>query len=144
MPNSQETPLIICPYCDKDAVIADSAEVYGGRSYGMIWLCRPCNAYVGTHKNSARHAPLGRLANAELREWKKRAHAAFDPIWLADIETNRVSKSVARKSAYQWLTRSLGIEYRDCHIGMFDVDLCTATVAACRDRLESQTQRSDP
>ena len=31
-------------------------------------------AYVGVHKGTDK--PLGRLANAELRYWKKRAHAA--------------------------------------------------------------------
>jgi len=72
---------VICPYCGKNAVLTDSAVVYHGRSYGMIWLCRPCWAYVGTHKNSRKHAPLGRIANAELRDWKKKVHAAFDPLW---------------------------------------------------------------
>ena len=73
--------VVTCPYCQKPAVLEDSAVVYRWRSYGMIWRCAPCDAYVGTHKNSRQHAPLGRLANKELREWKKAAHRAFDPVW---------------------------------------------------------------
>lgn len=120
-----------CPYCGRPAELVDSAEVYGGRSYGMIWVCRPCDAYVGCHKNSPRYAPLGRLANAELREWKQRAHAVFDPLWQRKMQRDKCSKSAARSAGYQWLAGRLGIEVKDCHIGMFDVDICRRVVEAC-------------
>ena len=71
-----------CPYCGSAVELKDSAVVYHGRSYGPIYLCSrwpECDAYVGVHKGTER--PLGRLANAELREWKKRAHAAIDDLW---------------------------------------------------------------
>ena len=113
-----------CPYCGDDAVLTDSAEVYGGRSYGMIWICRPCNAYVGTHKNSPDHEPLGRLADAELREWKKMAHAEFDPLWKKD--------GLGRHQAYAWLAGMLDIDRDDCHIGMFDIGMCQKVVQLCR------------
>ena len=113
---------VICDYCEQETVFTDSAEVYGGRSYGMIYLCRPCKAYVGVHKNTNR--PLGRLANAELRRMKVSAHAAFDHIWKDGEYT--------RKQAYKWLASELGIDGKDCHIGMFDVDTCHKVVEACR------------
>lgn len=65
---------VICPYCGRSAEFVDSIAVYR-RSYGMIYLCRPCDAYVGVHGRS--DTPLGRLANAELRRWKIAAHDAF-------------------------------------------------------------------
>lgn len=65
-----------CDYCGRRAEYVDSKVIYG-KSYGMIYLCRNCMAYVGVHKGSDK--PLGRLANAQLRHWKKEAHAAFDP-----------------------------------------------------------------
>lgn len=37
---------VICPYCEKPAEFVDSSVIYG-RSYGMIYLCRKCGAYVG-------------------------------------------------------------------------------------------------
>ena len=61
----------ICPYCGKPTEYVDSSIIYG-RSYGMIYLCRDCRAYVGVHKGTDQ--ALGRLANAELREAKKEAH----------------------------------------------------------------------
>ena len=69
---------VYCDYCGRQAEYVDSKVVYG-KSYGMMYLCRNCMAYVGVHKGTDK--PLGRLANAELRYWKKRAHAVFDPLW---------------------------------------------------------------
>lgn len=114
----------ICPYCNCKSRLTDSAKVYG-RSYGMIYICWPCSAWVGVHENSG-NKPLGRLANAELREWKKKAHAAFDPRWR-----NEKPRSRARRDAYKWLAGKLGIDLNDCHIGEFDVDLCKRVVGVC-------------
>ena len=112
---------VVCPYCSGRAEYTDSAEVYRGRSYGMIWLCRPCFAYVGCHKGGDK--PLGRLANAELRAWKQKAHRAFDPMWKG--------KKTSRGQAYLWLAEKLQIDRADCHIGMFDVEACKRVVELC-------------
>lgn len=114
---------VLCPYCGKRAEYVDSAEVYRGRSYGMIYLCRPCDAYVGTHKGT--DVPLGRLANKELRRWKNRAHAAFDPLWQ--------SKRFTRRGAYRWLSEQLGIPREEAHIGMFDIDMCRRVLEVIND-----------
>lgn len=37
---------VICPYCGRVAKYVDSSVIYYGHSYGMAYLCRPCNAYV--------------------------------------------------------------------------------------------------
>jgi len=113
---------VMCPYCAKPAVLADSAEVYHGRSYGMIWICRPCGAYVGCHKNSKDHAPKGSLANAELRPLRIAAHAAFDPLWK--------SGDMKRKEAYAWLKAALDVDF-PIHIGESDVDMCHRIITAC-------------
>ena len=55
---------IACDYCQASAELVDSKVIYG-RSYGLMWLCRPCGAWVGTHEGTEK--PLGRLANADLR-----------------------------------------------------------------------------
>lgn len=121
---------VICPYCNSLARLVDSAAVYG-RSYGMIWDCRPCDACVGCHKNNKDNKPLGRLANKELRTWKMRAHAAFDPMWQRKMQKEQCSKTKARRSGYKWLAGELGIEVKNCHIGMFDVDMCRRVVEIC-------------
>lgn len=113
---------VICDYCGCQAELVDSSEVYG-TSYGDIYLCRNCGAYVGVHKGTDR--PLGRLANAELRYWKKAAHAAFDPIW----QYGRFKGH--RKQAYSWLAGKMGLPVDKTHIGMFDVDQCKKVIQIC-------------
>ena len=87
---------VYCDYCGRQAEYVDSKVIYG-KSYGMMYLCRNCMAYVGVHKGTDK--PLGRLANAELRYWKKRAHAVFDPLW------QRGRFRGHRNAAYGWPRR---------------------------------------
>lgn len=104
---------VICPYCGNDAEWVSNDEVYGkkyGDSY-MIYLCRPCNAYVGCHENTRK--PLGTMANKILRDLRQRAHAHFDPIWK--------SGRMSRKKAYELLSKKLG---REIHIGESDEETC--------------------
>lgn len=110
---------VFCDYCGRRAEYVDSKVVYG-KSYGMIYLCRSCMAYVGVHKGT--NKPLGRLANAELRHWKKRAHAAFDPVWQYGIFRHR------RNDAYAWLAQKMHLPVEQTHIGMFDVAQCRQVI----------------
>ena len=126
---------VICPYCNEPAAYVNSAAIYGGRDYGMVYLCSPCKAWVGVHDGTDK--PLGRLANAELREWKKKAHAAFDPLWIRKFEKRVKERGMdykvfyARGSGYKWLAQQLGITSKECHIGMFDVEMCKRVVDVC-------------
>lgn len=119
----------LCPYCEEQTVYCDSIAVYA-RSYGMIWFCFPCKAWVGVHKGT--NVGLGRLANAELRLAKMDAHALFDQLWQKKMKKENMSKNVARNLAYEWLARTMGIERDDCHIGMFDVAQCKKVVEICK------------
>lgn len=114
---------VFCPYCGQQAALTDSKEVYRVRSYGMIYICRDCKAYVGCHKGT--DIPLGRLADAKLRKAKMAAHKQFDPLWQSGRYT--------RTQAYTALARELGIEMSECHIGMFDDEQCRRVVGICMD-----------
>lgn len=105
-----------CPYCGSPAVFTDSAEIYNGKSYGMIYLCRPCRAFVGVHMGT--NIPKGPLANESLRNARKRAHAAFDRIWQEGI--------MSRNEAYRQAADALMIE--NLHIGGLDEDGCAAII----------------
>lgn len=104
-----------CPYCEKPAVWCENKAIYGknyGKSY-MCWFCKPCDAYVGCHKNSM--VPLGTMANKELRTWRIKAHAIFDPKWKG--KSNK-----ARTQAYKMLAQKLGV--KEIHIGESDIETC--------------------
>jgi ribosomal protein L32 len=118
----------VCPYCGGEPEFVDSKEVYS-RSYGMIYLCRPCSAWVGVHKGSRR--ALGRLANQELRTAKKRAHHYFDQLWQRAIQQRGLSKSKARNTAYAWLSREMDLPIEHTHIGMFTIEQCEEVVRLC-------------
>ena len=107
----------VCPYCGRRTVLADSSEIYG-RSYGPIYLCRPCRAYVGCHKGTT--MALGRLANEELRLAKNQAHQVFDRLWQENL--------VSRHEAYRILAEELAINPDYAHIGMLDVAQCREVV----------------
>lgn len=114
---------IHCDYCGEKATLVVGKAIYPHRPdlYGLnFYQCRPCDAYVGCHKGTT--DPLGRLANAELRAAKSRAHLAFDPLWK-----NKFFRS--RTRAYNWLAAQLKIEKSECHIGMFDAAMCRRVVA---------------
>lgn len=110
---------VYCDYCGRQAEYVDSTIVYG-RSYGNIYLCRPCMAYVGVHKGT--DIPLGRLANAELRYWKRQAHEAFDPLW------QRGRFKGYRNAAFGWLAGKMGLPVEKTHIGMFDIAQCKKSI----------------
>lgn len=110
---------MICPYCNKPAVLDNGWSIYGTTKYGKFWKCADCDAYVGCHGKSTK--PLGTLANAELREHRKKAHSSFDYLWKNDILPSR-------SEAYAWLAREMGIEKKDCHIGMFSIDQCKEVI----------------
>lgn len=110
---------VSCPYCGQQAEYVDSAVIYG-RSYGMVYLCRQCDAYVGVHKGTDQ--PLGRLANRELRRWRNRAHAMFDPLWQKGRFRRR------RNDAYAWLAEKMGLPKEETHIAMFDIPQCKQVI----------------
>lgn len=127
---------IRCPYCDNPAVLSTGADLFPHLpelSIKRYWVCGPCDARVGCHAKGASvpvpggrrqtsdgTLPLGRLANAELRQAKRAAHAAFDPIWR--------DGHMARTTAYASLARFLGVRLDECHIGEFDYWTCLEVV----------------
>jgi hypothetical protein len=84
------------------------------------------------HSKGARNVALGRLANAELRQWRIAAHQAFDPLWQAKMARERISRNQARTAGYRWLAGRIGINLDQCHIGAFDIDECKKVVELCR------------
>ena len=114
-----------CPYCQKKAELHMDSSIVYRKNYGPIYLCQCypfCDSYVGCHPDST--APLGRLANKQLRYWKKQAHKYFDVLWKED--------KMKRSDAYKWLSEKLDIPGKRTHIGMFDVKTCKTVVELCK------------
>lgn len=117
---------VLCDYCGTPAMFVDSKVIYG-KSYGMVYLCPNCNAYVGVHKGTDK--PLGRLADANLRKWKNAAHKAFDPLWQKGPFRGQ------RNAAYSWLAEQMKLPVEKTHIGMFDVEKCRKAISICNGKM---------
>lgn len=120
---------MICPYCNNQAVWTQNKAIYGrnyGRSY-MCYYCKPCNAYVGCHRNS--RTPLGTMANAELRDFRKKAHAVFDPLW-------KERRHKKRHQLYAEISRHFGYEI---HIAQSDIPQCKRIIDWCNKKKEALT-----
>jgi len=115
-----------CPYCNGKAHLKDSSRIYG-RSYGNVWMCEDyphCDSYVGVHKGTDK--PLGRMANARLRELKKMAHELFDPMWR--------NGPMKRWQAYSWLARKMDMTRKEAHIGEFDESQCERLIEILKEK----------
>ncbi len=106
--------------------------MYGGRSYGDMYICEnypQCDSYVGIHRGSAK--PLGVMANAEHRELKKECHARFDDFWKTG--------AMSRHKAYRKLQKIMGLPAKKAHIGMFSVEQCRELLAKLESNEELDT-----
>lgn len=111
----------ICPYCGCETKIVDEFFIYGKQYKNRNVICcvnfPKCDSYVGTHEDGS---PLGRLADKELRSWKKSAHKYFDAIWKEELKD--------RSELYKDMSLYLGIPSEYTHIGMFQKTTCRKVI----------------
>jgi hypothetical protein len=107
-----------CDYCQQPAEVSATAR-------GPIWLCIPFDAWVPIYINSNTAAPMGRLANAELREAKRQFNHAMRPI--IDM--------AGRRRAYEWLATAMGLSPHACDGHRFDLDQARKARQLCIDHL---------
>lgn len=115
--------MLKCPYCLGETALESSKKIYNGADYGPAYICEnwpECDSYVGVHSGTTK--PKGTLANAELRDLRKEVHALFDIPWK-NIK-GRKDRSRERSAQYRKLANELKIDFRDCHIGTFDIPTC--------------------
>lgn len=119
----------VCPYCGNTPKLVDSIEIYKTQSFGMVYLCKPCDAWVGVRKGTT--ISLGRLAKKDLRDKKKRAHIYFENLWKRKM-LNGFSRADALKSANFWLSQQMNIPLKHCHIGFMDDEQCDEMITLCK------------
>lgn len=91
--------------------------------YGRFWACPrypACKGRHGAHQSTG--LPLGTPTNEAGIQARKRAHAAFDPIWQRGV--------MGRKAAYRWLTQAMGAD-KHVHIGEMSIEECSRVVELC-------------
>lgn len=112
----------LCPYCNCHSILRPAVYIYPTRPDidKTMWVCKnypDCDAYVGTHAFGAwQNFPLGRLADRELRDLKKKCHILLDHKWKAH--------KVPRTDMYLWVQRIMGLSEPQAHIGELDSNQC--------------------
>jgi hypothetical protein len=99
---------IYCCECKKwvKAELITADKIYYNRpDLGAVymWQCPKCSSFVGTHKNSKKHSPLGSMCDARLRNARKKIHELLDPLWR-DLKCSR-------KEVYKKISKEIGHEY---------------------------------
>jgi hypothetical protein len=119
-------PQPLCDYCGARALLARLAdESYPLREdHGPVWICVSCQAWIGVHARSTRNVPLGRLADAPLREAKSRLHDALEPLAAAKVRRDGVNIFEARAKAVRWVATELGLDPLPPSVHAFTVDQC--------------------
>ena len=114
----------VCWYCNSETELVTDKEIYGPNStYGGMYYRCTINAdhYVGTYSDEERS--LGRVANRELRQWKRKGHEVFDPLWNTK---NSVFKT--QRQAYKWLSEAMELPLNRTHFGMFTKEDCEKAI----------------
>jgi len=123
---------VLCDYCQKPAELVTGEVTYPRRPdlrNRNFWYCAGCQAWVSCHPPAdanGRHGhgdgtvPMGRLANAELRQWRLSFHAVFDPIWK--------SGTMTRAEAYALVAAEMRLRVQDCHSSLFTMEQCREAV----------------
>jgi len=119
-------PRPLCDYCGAPAVLTRAGEEgYPYREdHGPVWVCSPCQAWIGVMARSTRHVPLGRLADAALREAKSRLHEVLEPLVARKVRRDGVNAFEARSKALRWVSTELGFDPPPPTIHAFSLDQC--------------------
>jgi ssDNA-binding Zn-finger/Zn-ribbon topoisomerase 1 len=88
--------------------------------YGKFWSCSrwpQCDGLIGCHPGT--DYPLGIPADANTRKLRVLVHDKLDPLWKQCR-----NRSTARRREYAWLGEALGLSEAECHVAMFDAEIC--------------------
>lgn len=94
--------------------------------YGKFYSCvryPVCRGVHGAHQNSGK--PLGIPANRQTIEWRKKAHAVFDPFvkkWF-----------VKRSDGYTFMRSVMGMKRYEAHISRFNIEQCKRLIHIIQD-----------
>jgi len=111
--------MVICPKCGLELVLKQSRY---GTFYGCLGF-PGCD--ITQNADQVTGDPIGKPTDQLTRDLRIAAHDAFDPIW-------RDRKEMKRNEAYKWLSYKLGIARGECHIGLFDKEMCERVIEVCR------------
>jgi hypothetical protein len=127
-----------CNYCRRPAELYSGRAVYPDREdlfQRQFWVCWPCQAWTGCRQEGDLSAPLGPLANEDLRQARYEAHKAFEPLWKTG--------GMTREQAYTWLAGALQMDPQLCRINALSVAECRQAVELAKAEM-TRIEQTDP
>ncbi|MDR5773690.1 MULTISPECIES: zinc-finger-containing protein [unclassified Caballeronia] len=133
-----------CDYCGAPATLVRSDdEIYPYRDdHGPLWDCAPCQAWIGVFARSTRQVPLGRLADAALRDLKTKLHAALEPLAQAKVRRDACNIFEARAKGLKWLAQQIGADTVKPSIHSLDAAQCERAIAILEEF--ARTRQNNP
>ncbi|WP_455289612.1 zinc-finger-containing protein [Cupriavidus necator] len=119
-----------CDYCGMRARLVnpgDDGYPYA-EDFGALWICSTCQAWIGVHGRSKHQTPLGRLANAALRDAKNRLHAALQPLVEAKMRRDGINVFEARGKALKWLITSMNLASAKVSVHALSLEQCEQAI----------------
>jgi ssDNA-binding Zn-finger/Zn-ribbon topoisomerase 1 len=117
-----------CPDCNADMVLRRS-------KYGPFYGCSNYPRCTCKHGAHADGTPLGIPANKETRDWRIKAHDAFDQLWKGP------RRCMKRPEAYLWMQRMMCMSEDEAHIGRLNIEQCERLIAHAERYLERQDRK---
>lgn len=114
--------MINAPSCpEHNLKMVKRKSKFPGRPF--FWGCEMyplCTYRIGAHPSGE---PLGTPADPETRQWRIKAHDAFDRVWK--------QWGYTREEAYNLLSLLMNVPLKDAHIANFNLEQCKKVVAEC-------------
>lgn len=104
---------LICPSCNNPMMQETSKFTYSDGRFKKFWCCHNCSITHSAHPDGR---PVGVPANKETREWRQKAHKAFNKTWQ--------QWGYSQGKAYILMQRLMGMTQQEAHIGNFDKRQC--------------------
>lgn len=121
---------VICGECGSAMVLRKSYSFQKQTPY--FYGCSNYPNCTGTHTAHPDGSPCGIPANKETRQWRIKAHDAFDSVWKAHSLFKPLSeRRKIRNRAYKLLTKQLG-ESEPVHIANADIKMCQRIIEASK------------
>jgi len=119
-----------CPDCGAPMELVPS-QIQEDRWFYRCTTYPDCRGSHGAHPDGS---PLGIPANAETRQYRKLAHAAFDQLWNGDGRICGRRIRTNRWDAYLMLQRWMGKSEEDAHISKFTKEECQKLLGILKER----------
>lgn len=126
------TPIVLnCPDCGSPMVLRETKKFsYGSGQPRKFYGCSTyplCSAAHGAHPDGK---PLGIPADKETKQWRMKAHAAFDELWKR--------YNYSRKESYFLLQDIMHMTSKEAHIANFDIETCKRLIEKVKDIIHSK------